>query len=38
MSQRQVTLAPGETFVLRRRIAAVDCGEGAGPFAVLDRP
>ncbi|WP_346534389.1 alkaline phosphatase D family protein [Micromonospora sp. DPT] len=37
MSQRQVTLAPGETLTLRRRIAAVDCGDGADPFAVLDR-
>ncbi|SCG76960.1 alkaline phosphatase D family protein [Micromonospora inositola] len=35
MSQRQVTLAPGETFTLRRRIVAVDSGDGADPFAVL---
>ncbi|MEV4656928.1 alkaline phosphatase D family protein [Micromonospora sp. NPDC049301] len=35
MSQRQVTLAPGGTFTLRRRIVAVDSGPGADPFAVL---
>ncbi|MEU8110875.1 alkaline phosphatase D family protein [Micromonospora sp. NPDC048947] len=35
MSQRQVTLAPGGTFTLRRRIVAVDSGAGADPFAVL---
>ncbi|MFE9955078.1 alkaline phosphatase D family protein [Micromonospora sp. NPDC005299] len=35
MSQRQVTLAPGGTFTLRRRIAAVDSGEDVDPFAVL---
>ncbi|SCL34545.1 hypothetical protein GA0070624_5020 [Micromonospora rhizosphaerae] len=35
LSQRQVTLAPGETFTLRRRIAAADSGEGADPFAAL---
>ncbi|WP_326561614.1 alkaline phosphatase D family protein [Micromonospora sp. NBC_01796] len=37
MSQRQVTLAPGETYTLRRRIAAVDSGTDADPFAVLGR-
>ncbi|MEE6258993.1 alkaline phosphatase D family protein [Plantactinospora sonchi] len=35
MSQRQVTLAPGETFTLRRRIVAVDNGGVTDPFAVL---
>ncbi|MGI5215758.1 hypothetical protein [Plantactinospora sp. CA-290183] len=35
MSQRQVTVAPGETFGLRRRIVAVDNGGAADPFAVL---
>jgi phosphodiesterase/alkaline phosphatase D-like protein len=35
MSQHQVTVQPGETFTLRRRIAAVDNGGAADPFAVL---
>ncbi|MFY1669902.1 alkaline phosphatase D family protein [Plantactinospora sp. WMMB334] len=35
MSQRQVTLEPGGTFVLRRRMVAVDNGGAADPFAVL---
>jgi phosphodiesterase/alkaline phosphatase D-like protein len=37
MSQRQVTIAPGETFTLRRRIVAVDNGGAADPFAVLQQ-
>ncbi|MFG1706232.1 alkaline phosphatase D family protein [Nonomuraea sp. M3C6] len=35
MSQRQVTIQPGAAFTLRRRIAAVDNGGAADPFAVL---
>ncbi|MFC8257679.1 alkaline phosphatase D family protein [Streptomyces sp. NPDC057291] len=35
MSQRKVTIEPGATFALRRRIAAVDNGGAADPFAVL---
>ncbi|MEU2433773.1 alkaline phosphatase D family protein [Streptomyces sp. NPDC007861] len=35
MSQRQVALEPGAAFALRRRIAAVDNGGAADPFAVL---
>ncbi|MDW5330143.1 alkaline phosphatase D family protein [Plantactinospora sp. KLBMP9567] len=37
MSQRQVTLEPGATFTLRRRIVALDNGGAADPFAVLER-
>ncbi|MGW0816561.1 alkaline phosphatase D family protein [Streptomyces viridiviolaceus] len=37
MSQRQVTLPPGETYTLRRRIAAVDNGAATDPFEVLGR-
>jgi phosphodiesterase/alkaline phosphatase D-like protein len=36
MSQREITVAPGETFTLRRRVVAVDNGGAADPFAVLD--
>jgi hypothetical protein len=32
-----VTIAPGETFTLRRRIVAVDNGGAADPFAVLQQ-
>ncbi|MDX3095005.1 alkaline phosphatase D family protein [Streptomyces sp. ME19-03-3] len=35
MTQRQVTIEPGASFTLRRRIAAVDNGGAADPFAVL---
>jgi phosphodiesterase/alkaline phosphatase D-like protein len=35
MSQRQLTLEPGATFTMRRRIAAVDNGGAADPFAML---
>ncbi|MHA5053259.1 alkaline phosphatase D family protein [Streptomyces sp. SD15] len=35
MTQRQLTLQPGQTFTLRRRITAVDNGGTADPFAVL---
>ncbi|MGW3622641.1 alkaline phosphatase D family protein [Streptomyces sp. NPDC000880] len=37
MSQRQVTVQPGDTFTLRRRIVAVDSGAAADPFEVLGR-
>ncbi|QOV44043.1 hypothetical protein [Streptomyces chromofuscus] len=37
MSRRQVTLPPGASFTLRRRIVAVDNQGSTDPFAVLDR-
>jgi len=36
MSQRRITLAPAESFTLRRRVVAVDSGGGADPFEVLE--
>ncbi|GHE79503.1 hypothetical protein GCM10017786_06750 [Amycolatopsis deserti] len=36
MSQRRITLAPGEAFTLRRRIVAADNGGATDPFALLD--
>ncbi|MFF4601062.1 alkaline phosphatase D family protein [Amycolatopsis sp. NPDC001319] len=35
MTQRKITLAPGAAFTLGRRIAALDNGGAADPFAVL---
>jgi hypothetical protein len=35
MSQRQVTIAPGESFTLDRRIMAVRAADGDDPWAVL---
>jgi phosphodiesterase/alkaline phosphatase D-like protein len=35
MSQRQVTIAPGESFALDRRILAVRAADGNDPWAVL---
>ncbi|MEU8299598.1 alkaline phosphatase D family protein [Micromonospora sp. NPDC048909] len=37
MSRREVVIAPGETYVLRRRVVAVDIGADVDPFAVLGR-
>jgi alkaline phosphatase D len=36
MSQRQVTIAPGESFTLDRRIMALRAADGDDPWAVLD--
>jgi hypothetical protein len=35
MSQRQVTIQPGQSYPLRRRIVAMDNGAATDPFAVL---
>lgn len=36
MSQREVTLAAGQSWTLRRRIAALNSGTGTDPWTVLD--
>jgi PhoD-like phosphatase len=36
MSQRQVTIAPGESFTLDRRIMALRAADGDDPWAVLE--
>ncbi|WP_161605942.1 alkaline phosphatase D family protein [Microlunatus speluncae] len=37
MSQRQVTLQPGQAWTLQRRIAALDSGDDPDAWAVLDQ-
>ena len=36
MSRRRITLGPGGSYWLRRRLVAIDSGPGADPFAVLE--
>jgi phosphodiesterase/alkaline phosphatase D-like protein len=37
MSQRELSLDPGQAWTLRRRIVALDSGPGTDPWEVLDR-